>query len=652
MSWFELLPALLTTIAWLVLPGALVLWLADARGLVLFAGAAPLSVAFYSVLAIAYAAIGIPWSPWTVAAAIAVVVGVFLSIRLLLRRRWPFPAAASADGPAPSGWPIVGAWAMAAAIITAQLVFSLGEPDAISQTFDNGFHLGAVRYILDTGNASSFAISGFTGGNGVYPAAWHDLTSLVVMSAGGGLPAAANAVSIVVSALVWSGGVLVLARVLAPRRPAALWIAALLGALLPWFPLLPLTFGVLFPFFLAVAFLPLGIALVVSVLGRGHPLGLPMVTRLLLLAAVVAAMALAQPSVVFGLIAASLPVAVSAVAALFRRSPRPTRRAVIVVISLGVLLGLAVAWRLAGAIGFTAPWGPEGSWAEGVFDVLLYSIDDGVPALGLAVLVAIGVVRSVATPGRRWVAGTWLVGAMLYYAAEVLPGSDLRNVLLGVFYKDPPRLAALFMVMSLPVALTGALFLWDWLKRSIARSPRLSAVRAAPVVGAAVAVFVFLGLQGGAVRSAVENARAVYEMNDYSPILTVDEFALIERLPDITGLEGVIAGNPWTGTSLPYPLVGQRVVNPHFNTAYLEARTIVNTALNEAASDPAVCDAVRELDVRWVLDFGTYFRDAADELQFDSTVGYEGLQELADARGFVEIDREGDAVLYRVDACD
>src|SRR5690606_10405989 len=110
---------------------------------------------------------------------------------------------------------------------------------------------------------------------------------------------------------------------------------------------------------------------------------LPPVTRLLLLAAVVAAMAMAQPSVVFGLIAASLPVAVSAMTARFRRTPRAAGRLAIIAISLGAMIALAAAWRLAGAIGYTAPWGPEGDWAEGILDVLLYTIDDGAPALGL-----------------------------------------------------------------------------------------------------------------------------------------------------------------------------------------------------------------------------------------------------------------------------
>ena len=46
----------------------------------------------------------------------------------------------------------------AAALVTTWLVArELNTADAISQTFDAVFHLNAVRWILDTGNASSLS---------------------------------------------------------------------------------------------------------------------------------------------------------------------------------------------------------------------------------------------------------------------------------------------------------------------------------------------------------------------------------------------------------------------------------------------------------------------------------------------------------------
>lgn len=649
MTWLEFAPVVLAAVIWLVLPGALALWILGVRGLLLYAGSGPVSIAFLAALAIGYGNFGIAWTPWTAAAAVAMAAAVLAIIRLVLRGRWPWRA--RLDARPAWRWSVFVACGFAVVAIGAPLLFAFGTPDAISQTFDSGFHLNAVRFVLDTGNASTLAIAGVTGSGAIYPAAWHDLTSLVAMAPGSGsIPAAANAVDLAVATIVWSSGVLVLARVIAPHRVAAIWIAAVVSASLPWFPLLPLTFGVLFPYFLALAMLPLGLALVVSVVGRGDALTTPTLMRVLLLAAVCAAMLLSQPSVVLGLVAASLPVVATALIWVFRATSKTWHRVAIIAGALAVLAVFAIAWRQLGAIGYTSPWDAEASSVRGAFEVVTYTFESGPPAIGLALLVAIGVVVSAIKPGRRWIAGMWFIGALLYFASVVLPASDLRNVLLGVFYKDIPRLASFYAVLSIPAALLGGLAVWSWLSRLLARRPAGRGFAAA--VTAVVALVAYSGMQAPAMISAIETARMTYALTDRSPILSTDERALIERLPQATGGDGLIAGNPWTGTNFAYALVGQPVLNPHFNTVPLDARTIVNSGLDDAAQDAEVCDAVRALGIAWVLDFGTFFEDAADELHFPSWVGYEGFVGLDRADGFIEVDREGDAVLYRVDACD
>ena len=73
-------------------------------------------------------------------------------------------------------------------------------------------------------------------------------------------------------------------------------------------------------------------------------------------------------------------------------------------------------------------------------------------------------------------------------------------------------------------------------------------------------------------------------------------------------------------------------------------RTTVMERLGEAATDPAVCDAVDRLGVRFVLDFG-------DREVHGATHTYDGIDDL-DNPVFELIDQEGDARLYRLTACD
>src|SRR5690606_5761584 len=100
-----------------------------------------------------------------------------------------------------------------------------------------------------------------------YPAAWHDLVSLLVSVGGGGIPVSVNVINIVVAAVVWPLGCLYLARTVWGNRPAVVLSAAVLSAGFGAFPISLLDFGVLYPNFLAVALLPLVLAISLEVLG-------------------------------------------------------------------------------------------------------------------------------------------------------------------------------------------------------------------------------------------------------------------------------------------------------------------------------------------------------------------------------------------------
>ena len=73
--------------------------------------------------------------------------------------------------------------ALATLLIAWRFVQLVGSPEHPSQVFDNVFHLNAIRFILDTGNASSLSlasIQGVSGLDAVYPAAWHSFAALLV----------------------------------------------------------------------------------------------------------------------------------------------------------------------------------------------------------------------------------------------------------------------------------------------------------------------------------------------------------------------------------------------------------------------------------------------------------------------------------------
>src|SRR5690606_20166954 len=123
--------------------------------------------------------------------------------------------------------------AMAAIVISLQVIVMIGAPDAVSQTFDASFHLNGVRYLVDHSSASSFELTGLVLAPGIssfYPAAWHTIVVSVVQLSGAAVPLAANAVNILIASVVWPAGVLLLVNRLLPTSRAALLAGGVLAA--------------------------------------------------------------------------------------------------------------------------------------------------------------------------------------------------------------------------------------------------------------------------------------------------------------------------------------------------------------------------------------------------------------------------------------
>ena len=149
-----------------------------------------------------------------------------------------------------------------------RLYLILQVPDALSQTYDANFHYNAVRYIEDTGTASSLTI----GGLGVtdpsfYPAAWHN--SVAFVTAVGHLPVAlaANAMTMLVCGVVWVLGCLYFTTRVLGSRPAVAVATGLMASSFPAFPYLLSFYGNLFPNAMSIAFLPLWLGLLTDALG-------------------------------------------------------------------------------------------------------------------------------------------------------------------------------------------------------------------------------------------------------------------------------------------------------------------------------------------------------------------------------------------------
>ncbi|OLF17014.1 DUF6541 family protein [Actinophytocola xanthii] len=647
------MPTALVVAAWLLVPGLVAGYLAGLRGIVA-AGLAPVaSIAIIAATAVVAGGLGLRWSVPVALAGVGVAVLLVAAVTVATRRWFPRPEA----DPRPVTLAALGGFVPALVLGTITILMAIEAPDTLSQTYDAVFHYNALAYIGDTGNASSLTL-GTLGNTEVppsfYPAAWHDLASLVMLSTGASIPLAANLVTAVGAVVVWPLACLLLARQVFGRNVAALVVTGVLSLGFTAFPWNLLGFGVLWPNLLGMAFAPALLAVVLTLTHwtRDDALGIPR-AWLALVVGVVAA-GLAHPNVLFSVAVLSVfPVG----ARLFERGWRlhregRTRRGAAEVLT--VLILAAVAWYWTATTPTFAPtrdqyWPPFETKAAAVGEVVLNATNKYGALWLLSLVVIVGALAGLRrTEMRLLLAGHVVVGFLFVLAAAVNVPETRKFT--GYWYNDSHRLAAILPITGVPLAVGGILYLAgrilaatadkpDW-RRRVATAPSV----AVAVVLTAVLVVATAGLYPTDRRDRVSIG---YLERPRATLVTAEMREFYDRIAEQIPADAVVAGNPFTGSSLLWALEDRKVLFPHFRAAYSEEQTYLAGHLDAAATDPEVCAAATDLGVEYLLVGGVEFRPSDDQWEY-----FEGLDDPGTSSGFELVDSSGPSKLYRLTACD
>lgn len=625
--WISAAPALLGATALVIVPGLLVGWVLGSRGLALLATAPAASVVVIAVAASVSQPAGIRWGLTPVLSCTAVVTLLASGSRQRLKA----PMSLSIPNPqAGRGW-IVAAWAGSAALIGARLMSALGSPENFAQTHDNLFHLNAVRYVIDSGHASSLTLGamGTSEGHRYYPAAWHGFIALVAQVSGGSIPVSINAGNIVVAAIVWPIGCMYLASRVIEHQRSAVLIGAILSTGFGAYPYMLFNFGVVYPWLTAVALLPAALG------GLAALASTPEVRRerraWLVLFLTIGGVAAAHPGVAVAGLGLAAPLLLTMV---HRTESLSTARRGMVMAA--TMLLLAALWAT-----IRPPrvpnWDGVGNPLAAFFSGLLLAPPLGGPVpwiLGAGVL--IGVFSVVRSDYPTWILWTWLVALTMHIVSQLNQFPTLKWWLAGVWYGDPFRPASLLVVAVLPLIGVGLDRIMRWMPYFWRhRGRRLGVISAG--------LLAFIAQQANpALSSELADVAEANRTTATSRLLTPEELRLIRQLPRHVPEGAMIAGNPMTGAALGYALADRPAVEPFAGLRRGEAGKVVMTRLDTMVNDPRVCAAVAELDVRFVLDFG---REAIDDYRTP------GLEELTPENGFQLVAAEGPARLYRVVGC-
>jgi hypothetical protein len=175
--WFGTLIALILLIA----PGAIVARIAQLSWPVAIAVGPPLTYGVVALAIIPYGAVGIPWNAWTALAALAAVCVAVTGLQLLLARY----RETEAEARTVSGWPAitVAAGVLLGVVLIGWAAYSgIAHWQSVPSTWDAVWHGNTVRFILETGQASSTHMGELrnveTHAPLYYPSVFHGLTAV------------------------------------------------------------------------------------------------------------------------------------------------------------------------------------------------------------------------------------------------------------------------------------------------------------------------------------------------------------------------------------------------------------------------------------------------------------------------------------------
>ncbi|HEY7598167.1 MAG TPA: DUF6541 family protein [Actinophytocola sp.] len=662
MNWIDAAPVALVTVAWLLVPGLLVSYLLGLRGVAAW-GLAPITgIALIASAAVLGGFLGVPWSfgfVLIVSVAVVAVVGV---LAFLLRR-----AAFLASDPDPRRLTLLAALGLLPALVLGMitLIQAMGAPDTLSQTYDAVFHYNALAYIADSHNASSLSFSAL--GNPdvpgfFYPAAWHDVASLVMMSSGASIPLAANAVTVVATIVLWPLSCLLLVRQLFGRHTAALAITGTLSIGFTAFPWDLLGFGVLWPNLLGMSIGPALLALVITLTRWAKDDAIGQVRGWLALVAGLAAGGLAHPNVLFSVAVLSLPPIVARVAARSWRLRKAGHGARGLVEALLFVAFFSVAWWWAATTPMFAAtrdqyWPPFETPANAVGDVALNATHRHDALWLLSIVVILGIVASRRWPVLRLLVAGHLITAFLYVLTASINRMDTQKFT-GYWYNDAHRLAAMLPITGVPLAVGGILYLATKILEKVGTTERAPGWRRrwagnrwlASLGALAVILTLLLGVGTRGLYPDDRYDRVVVSYVPKGPasvLLTPQMRQFYDKIAREIPKDAVVVGNPFEGSSLLWALENRKVLFPHFRNTTSEQQDLIAKHLDDLTHDPEVCEAVEDLHVKYLLIGGATFRTADTKWKY-----YAGLSDPFGLPGFELVDESGPSRLYKITGCD
>ncbi len=599
--WFGTLIALFLLIA----PGAIVARIAQLTWPVAVAVGPALTYGVVALAIIPFGALGIPWNGWTALAALAVVCVVAASLQPLVAGYRDTEAEARGVDRR-SALIVTAGIALGALLIMWAAYRGIVHWQSIPSTWDAVWHANTVRFILDTGQASSTHMGELrnveTHQQLYYPSVFHALTA-VFCQLTGAAPTTGYTLT-AVAASVWlfpSSAAMLTWFLLRPRTPYAAGIAATAAALSASFTSVPYVefgtaampnlaaYGVAIPVFVLTAStlrhrdrLPVAVLALVGVFSVHLTGGFVVIVFLLAWWLLEACW---HP--VRGRLADLLTLTLAAAPAALILAPQ--------------FLGVAGQADIIAGHAFPS----FKSVKQGVIDALLLHtrhLNDFPTQYGLVVLSGIGMAillyKKVWWPPALW---------LLLTVATIYSGAPFRNPLgttieqfSQFFYNDPRRLSAVVTMLVTPMA---AIAVFALVAGAVALARRVVKVPAPVWVSVTAALLVLATVLTG--RQYLYRHLVLFGDKYDSVMINQQDLDAMAHLAALPGARTTLIGNSNVdGTAWMYAVADLHPLWTHYDFPQQMGPGYYRFnfwAYADVDSDPRGAEAVRALNIRYVL---------------------------------------------------
>lgn len=659
MSWTSTIPEILCCVGIVMLPGLLISYLGGLRSITAWAMAPLVTVAVVAVVSITVGKLAIGFGPVAVIVGTLIVALLALGLSALLRWR-------SLRCPARDPYrytAAIGIGAVLAAVVgVATSIRGIGAPDAINQGYDTVFHYNAVRYILQSGYASPLHIGnlGQPSSKGTfYPDTWHALAALLVQLTGTSIPVAVSALCIVIAALVWPLGCLLLCRHLfgfvAGRGIAAAIITGLVSCSFAAFPWALMVWGALWPNTLGMALAPAGVAIAMSItrISEGDTFG---AGRRWFFGVVGAwAIAIAHPNSAVSVALICLVPLLVALSRYLRHEYRSGHRVRGTVVLLVLVVVIVVGWWYMSGLPALERvrdfyWPPTETAPQAVGEAFTNGPNHQRGQWLLSIFMVIGAVMCFAWRKRRWLVVAEVLTAVLY-VGSIAVGSEFFRQFTGFWYDDSHRIAATLPIVAIPLTVTGLLATGEWVSRLGTRNriDRAHAKWADPLPITLAIAFVVAGIAG--VRSVPNNGDTVavgYPNSGNHALLDEQKRQFLRSAAKLIPKDALVANNPFQGTAALWLLTSRRVLFPQLDGATNSPQTTyLAKHLIDLSHDSHACTLVRSYDIDYLIISPENFLPENNW----QVVRFSGIVDPGKRPGFRLIASDGANKLYKITHC-